>query len=116
MSGSRIDVIGRSGFEGGYWWGSCKPEHRASTPVWRAVTMAPRHPETTFTVTFRAPAGSDGIRELRAVLKFALRRFRLRAISSCESTPQTQDEKLLTVTSADGRKATKGDGDIDKRF
>jgi hypothetical protein len=36
------------------------------------------HPETIFTVTFRAPAGSTGIHALRALLKTALRRFGLR--------------------------------------
>jgi hypothetical protein len=39
-----------------------------------------------FVVTFTAAPGSDGIRALRGVLKLALRRFGLRAISICEHT------------------------------
>jgi hypothetical protein len=38
----------------------------------------------TFVVTFRAAAGADGVRTLRATLKFALRRFNLRAIDAHE--------------------------------
>ena len=106
MSRSRIDVIGRSGFEGGYWWGPSEPEHRSNAPVRRAVTiMAPRPPQVTYAVRFIAPVGSDGIRGLRAVLKTAWRRYGLRAIDVCESTPQI--EKPPTVDDADGRKQNK---------
>jgi hypothetical protein len=88
MSRSRSDVIGRSGFEGGYWWGSSKPEHRSSAPVWRAMKMmALRHPETTFAVTFRALPGVDGVHALRAMLKRALRGYGLRCIDAYEVSP-----------------------------
>jgi hypothetical protein len=73
-----------------------------------------------FVVTLRAERGTDGIRALRATLKFAWRRFGLRAISAYETETQNQIEKPSTVEGAGGRKqrkrATKGGGDIDKRL
>jgi hypothetical protein len=45
-----------------------------------------------FVVTLRAERGNP-VPALRAVLKFALRRFGLRAISAYETTPQNQDQK-----------------------
>jgi hypothetical protein len=40
----------------------------------------------TFVVTFQAPVASDGIRELRGILKVAGRRFGLRAIDVCKAS------------------------------
>jgi hypothetical protein len=46
---------------------------------------------TTFVVTFRGPAGADGVRALRATLKFALRRFNLRAVDAHEISQASPD-------------------------
>jgi hypothetical protein len=60
-------------------------------------------PETTFVVSFRAPADGDGIRALRALLKIALRRFGLRAVRAWEAPPQNHSEKLATADDTSGR-------------
>jgi hypothetical protein len=51
---------------------------------------------STYTVTFRARPGVDGVRALRAVLKFALRRFGLQAIDARENRalPDSSGETL----------------------
>jgi hypothetical protein len=63
---------------------------------------------TTFVLTLKPTiAGIDPIRALRAVLKFALRRFGLRAVSAYEATtPANQDEKLPVAAGAGGRSKT----------
>ena len=63
---------------------------------------------TTFVVVLKPTiAGIDSVRALRAILKFALRRFGLRAISAYETTPQNRSEKLPAVAGAGGRKQSK---------
>jgi hypothetical protein len=51
------------------------------------------HRPATFSVTFVAEPGVDGIKAFRALLKSALRRFGLRAIDARELTdePQTRE-------------------------
>jgi hypothetical protein len=63
--------------------------------------------QTTFAVSFRAPAGGAGIRSLRSLLKHAWRNYSLRAISVCETVVKNQDEKLPTVAGAGGRRESK---------
>jgi hypothetical protein len=58
--------------------------------------MSVQQKSTTFVVTLQAPAGSDGIRGLRALLKTALRRDRLRAIDVREHAPEL--EKLAEAS------------------
>jgi hypothetical protein len=55
--------------------------------------MNTREQSTIFVVTFRTTvAGIDGIRALRAVLKFALRRFGLKAINAREILDRASPE------------------------
>ena len=52
--------------------------------VWDELAPPNLQPRPIYVVRLRAEPGADGIRSLKAFLKLALRRYRLRCISLCE--------------------------------
>ena len=66
---------------------------------------------TTFIVTLRALLGSDGIRGLRALLKAALRRHRLRAIDIREHARASRRPPAPVAGRTQARR--EGDGVMD---